>query len=226
MRQLLKRKKSRRNNLINIIFIESEGPYTTFAFLIEGIPAVKYLIAGLGNIGSEYMNTRHNAGFLVAEELAQRHNAIFKDERLAAKTTFRLKNKILHVIKPATYMNLSGRAIKYWMDKLEIPHTHILVITDDIHLPFGKIRIKTKGSHGGHNGLANIEQMIGTSEYTRLRFGVGNTFQPGSQVEYVLGNWSDSEKATLSERIQLCADAAESFVLAGAERTMNYFNTK
>lgn len=187
---------------------------------------MKYLIAGLGNFGNEYIHTRHNAGFLVVEELAKRHNAIFKDERLAAKTEFCLKNKILHVIKPNTYMNLSGRAIKYWMDKLEIPAVQILVITDDINLPFGKIRIKTKGSHGGHNGLANIEELIGTSEYTRLRFGVGNNFQPGRQVDYVLGNWSETEKETLKERIQICADAAESFVLTGAERTMNIFNTK
>lgn len=174
----------------------------------------------------EYANTRHNVGFLIADALARKHSALFKEERLASKTDFRLKNKILHVIKPNTYMNLSGRAVKYWMDNLDIPIENILVVTDDINLPFGVLRLKTKGTHGGHNGLANIQDMLLTSEYQRLRFGVGNDFPKGRQVEYVLGQWNAEENKTLPEKIALSVEAIESFALAGAERTMNIYNTQ
>ncbi|MBK6731993.1 MAG: aminoacyl-tRNA hydrolase [Bacteroidetes bacterium] len=184
-----------------------------------------YLIAALGNIGLEYANTRHNAGFLIADAIARKHNVVFKDERLAAKIEFRIKNKILHVIKPTTYMNLSGRAVKYWMDTLQIPTENLLVITDDINLPFGKLRIRTKGSHGGHNGLASIQDLIGTADYSRLRFGVGNNFTTGRQVDYVLGQWSNEEKKELEFYIKIAGEAVEEFALAGPAITMNKFNT-
>lgn len=186
---------------------------------------MKYLIAALGNTGLEYANTRHNVGFLIADTIAAKYNAGFKNERLAAKAEFRIKNKLLHIIKPTTFMNLSGKAVKYWMDTLQIPPEHLLVITDDINLPFGKLRLRTRGSHGGHNGLASIQEMMETTAFSRLRFGIGNQFPSGHQVDYVLGQWSAEEQTELPPMLQTAGEAAEAFVLAGPVFAMNKFNS-
>jgi PTH1 family peptidyl-tRNA hydrolase len=186
----------------------------------------KFLIACLGNIGSEYENTRHNIGFKVADELALAGETQFVQERLAYKCEVKVKGKILVVIKPTTFMNLSGKAVNYWMQAEKIKTENILIITDDIALPFGKLRIKPKGSDGGHNGLKSIQETLGTDVYARLRFGVGSDFAKGRQVDYVLGEWGDEEKITLKDRIKLAADMAKSFSSIGLQLTMTNFNNK
>jgi PTH1 family peptidyl-tRNA hydrolase len=187
---------------------------------------MKFLIVGLGNIGSEYENTRHNIGFKVVEHLASNAGASFTIGRYAATCEMRHKGKTFILIKPSTYMNLSGNAVRYWMQEEKIPLEHVLVITDDLALPFGKLRMRGKGSDGGHNGLKHIQQILNTDAYARLRFGVGAEFSKGQQVDYVLGEWGDEEKKTLTERIEIAAKAALSFGLIGLARTMNDCNTK
>lgn len=186
----------------------------------------KFLIAGLGNPGSEYKNTRHNIGFLVADELAKTAKEKFSSSRLAFRTRFSIKGKKVFLIKPSTFMNLSGKAVNYYLQKEKIPLQNLLVITDDMALPVGKIRIRSKGSDGGHNGLANIQQALGTAEYARLRFGIGNAFPNGTQSNYVLGQWTEEEKKIILPRIEVAAEAVESFILAGLERTMNLYNSR
>lgn len=184
----------------------------------------KYLIIGLGNIGSEYSETRHNIGFKVLDALAKALDFSFETVKLGDVGTFKIKGRSILCLKPSTYMNLSGKALKYWMDKENIPLENVLVITDDINLEFGSLRLKTKGSNGGHNGLKDIQNVLQTTNYNRLRFGVGADFGKGRQVEYVLGEWSETEKDALKERFEKTTELVQSFVLAGVARTMNQFN--
>ncbi|WP_413788824.1 aminoacyl-tRNA hydrolase [Ascidiimonas meishanensis] len=190
----------------------------------ETDPMKKFLIVGLGNIGPEYQNTRHNIGFKILDKFAKEEALSFENLKLGAVTTYKLKGRTFIFLKPATYMNLSGKAVKYWMEKEKIPIENVLIITDDINLPFGVIRLKTKGSHGGHNGLKDIEGQLNTSQYNRYRFGVGSEFSKGRQVDYVLGEWNEEESAKLPERLNRSVELIKSFALAGIARTMNQFN--
>jgi peptidyl-tRNA hydrolase, PTH1 family len=185
---------------------------------------MKYLIAGLGNIGPQYELTRHNIGFLVADQLADLHEAAFKTERLADKAEFKFKGRTVHVIKPNTYMNLSGKAIAYWMNDLKIPKENLLVVLDDIALPFGSLRMRTKGSSAGHNGLKNIELVLGGQDYCRLRFGIGNEFSKGQQADFVLSNFTQEEFDQLTPIIKKANEMILSFCTIGPERTMSLFN--
>tara|TARA_R110000823_G_scaffold41605_1_gene109556 strand:+ start:20 stop:649 length:630 start_codon:yes stop_codon:yes gene_type:complete len=190
----------------------------------EKDPMKKFLIVGLGNIGDEYTETRHNIGFKILDEVAQANDFTFETAKLGEIGSYKIKGRTVICLKPSTYMNRSGKALKYWMDKENIPQSNVLVITDDINLPFGTIRIKTKGSNGGHNGLKDIELFLQTITYNRYRFGVGADFGKGRQVEYVLGQWDDEEKALLPERLKKSTEIINSFVLAGIARTMNQYN--
>ena len=186
---------------------------------------MKYLIIGLGNPGVEYANTRHNIGFLVLEALAKSASTFFSDKRYGFVSEIKIKGKTLVLVKPTTFMNLSGRAVNYYLQKEKIPIENLMIIVDDIALPFGTIRIKPKGSSGGHNGLQHIEDIIG-SNYARLRFGIGNQFSQGRQVNYVLGEWNEEEEKLLPQRIEVAVEAIKNFPIIGLERTMNYFNSK
>ena len=187
---------------------------------------MKYLVAGLGNIGSEYINTRHNVGFDVADRLVADLKGTYKVDRLASLSRVKYKSRTLVVIKPTTYMNLSGKAVKYWLDKEKIPIENLLVVLDDIALPFGALRLRPKGSDSGHNGLSHIIQTLGSNQFARLRFGLGNNFQRGYQIDYVLGDWTVEEKKELPFKINTAVDAVKSFATIGLERTMNTFNKK
>ena len=189
-------------------------------------PMKKYLIAGLGNIGAEYVNTRHNIGFKVLDRLAQQEGAQFETAKLGAVAEVKIKGRTLILLKPNTYMNLSGKAIKYWLEKENIPKENLLVVTDDLNLAFGTIRIKAKGSDGGHNGLKNTQLLLNSTEYARFRFGISDEFKKGQQVDYVLGEWSEEEKAKLPERLDMASEAIKSFALAGLNNTMNTYNGK
>ncbi len=186
----------------------------------------KFLIVGLGNIGSEYKNTRHNIGFDVVDYLAKEEGVTFSEGRLADVAQLKIKGKPIVLIKPTTYMNLSGKAVNYWLQQEKISIENLLVIVDELALPLGKLRINPKGSDGGHNGLKNIQETLNTTNYNRLRFGIGNEFSKGKQVDFVLGKWTDEEQHLLQERIKLAADAIKSFTFIGLERTMNSFNAK
>ena len=192
--------------------------------LQETDPMKKFLIVGLGNIGTEYDETRHNIGFKVLDFLAEQEAFTFESAKLGAVATFKHKGKSVVCLKPSTYMNLSGKAVKYWMEKENIPLDNVLVITDDINLPFGSIRLKGKGSDGGHNGLKDIQNVLQTTKYNRFRFGVGADFSKGKQVDYVLGNWDDDQQKAMPERLEKSTDLIRSFVFAGAKNTMNQFN--
>ena len=187
---------------------------------------MKYLIVGLGNIGAEYADTRHNIGFDVLDALAEASNTSFTTDRYGAVATLRSKGHTLVLLKPSTYMNLSGKAVRYWMDAGKIPPENLLVVSDDIALPFGTLRLRPKGSAGGHNGLKNISELLGTEEYARMRFGVGGDFPKGHQVDYVLGEWSEEDRKAMPERLKVFCDAILSFATIGVERTMNFFNKK
>ncbi len=187
---------------------------------------MKYLVVGLGNFGEEYKNTRHNLGFEVLDTLAKVSNISFEDKRYGFVSHYKFKARIFVLIKPTTYMNLSGKAVNYWLQKEKIPVKNLIIIVDDIALPFGAIRIKTKGGDGGHNGLKNIAQTIGGNNYTRLRFGVGSEFSEGKKVNYVLGDWTLEEKEILDKKIPIVLEAIKSFGTIGVERTMNFFNNK
>lgn len=186
----------------------------------------KYLIVGLGNIGAPYEHTRHNIGFDVVDVLAKELNGSFELSRLAMYSKLSFKGKQLHVIKPTTYMNLSGKAIKYWMNELKIPLENVLVIVDDLALPFGQLRVRGKGSDAGHNGLKSIQEELMTTEYPRLKFGIGNDFPKGKQVEYVLGKWTPAQAIDLPMRINLAVEIVKSFCTIGLANTMNSFNNK
>lgn len=185
---------------------------------------MKYLIAGLGNIGPEYAFTRHNAGFMVLDRLAAQHGFSFSMTRLAYTAKWSFKGKQLFFIKPTTYMNLSGRAVSYYLKQENIPVENFLVITDDKDLPFGKLRLKPKGSPGGHNGLRSIDEVLATQEYARLRFGIGNSFSKGRQVDFVLGQFPEDELADLPQFLDRAGEAALSFCTIGIQNTMNNFN--
>ena len=187
---------------------------------------MKYLIVGLGNIGPEYRNTRHNIGFKVLDAFAEVSNISFSTQRYGDIAQVRVKNKVLVLLKPSTYMNLSGEAVRYWMNKENIPLENVLVIVDDIALPFGAIRIKGKGSDGGHNGLKNIAAMIGTQNYARIRFGLGNDFPKGAQIDYVLGNFTEEQETLMPERLKIAIDAIKAFCLSGLTFAMNNYSNK
>ena len=187
---------------------------------------MKYLIVGLGNIGAEYADTRHNIGFDVLDALAEASNTSFTTDRYGAVATLRSKGHTLVLLKPSTYMNLSGKAVRYWMEAEKVAPENLLVVSDDIALPFGTLRLRPKGSAGGHNGLKNIAELLGTENFARMRFGVGGDFPKGHQVDYVLGEWSDEERKALPERLKVFGDAILSFTTIGLERTMNFFNKK
>jgi PTH1 family peptidyl-tRNA hydrolase len=186
----------------------------------------KFLIVGLGNIGDEYAETRHNIGFKIADHLAHEGNVKFKSDRLADVAELKHKGKTLVLIKPSTYMNLSGKAVNYWMQSEKISIENTMILVDELALPFGKIRIGPKGSDGGHNGLKSIQETLGHANYPRLRFGISNEFSKGSQVNYVLGKWSEEELKTLNDRIKIAADAIKAFSFIGLQRCMNEYNNK
>jgi PTH1 family peptidyl-tRNA hydrolase len=186
----------------------------------------KFLIVGLGNIGDKYTNTRHNIGFKIIDEVADEYNVTFETEKLGDVATFRFKGRAFILLKPSTFMNLSGKAVKYWMDKEKIAVDNLLVVTDDLNIDFGTIRIKAKGSDGGHNGLKDIQEKLGTNTYPRFRFGVGSDYSKGRQVDYVLGEWNKEETSLLIERLPMSAKIITSFGTAGLANTMNTFNGK
>jgi len=186
----------------------------------------KYLIVGLGNIGEKYKNTRHNIGFKILDHFSSIEDFTFNTDKLADRAEYKLKGRMFILIKPNTYMNLSGKAVQYWLKKENVPLENMLVITDDLNLPFGSLRVKTKGSDGGHNGLKDIQDKLGTTKYNRFRFGISDAFSTGRQVDYVLGEWTDEEQDKLTERLDKSVDIIKSFVLSGVNNTMNPFNGK
>ena len=194
--------------------------------LNESSKMKKFLIVGLGNIGAEYVNTRHNIGFKVLDYFANQESISFQTQKLGDVTEFKIKGRTAILLKPNTFMNLSGKAVKYWMEKENIEKENLLIITDDLNLTFGSIRIKTKGTDGGHNGLKNIQLLLNSTEYPRFRFGISDAFKKGKQVDYVLGEWSAEEKEALQERLSLSSEIIKSFVLAGLSNTMNMYNGK
>lgn len=187
---------------------------------------MKYLIVGLGNIGPDYHNTRHNIGFTVLDALAGASNVVFEDKRYGFVTQMKLKNKTLILLKPSTYMNLSGMAVRYWMQKENIEPENLLVIVDDLALPFGTLRLKPSGSDAGHNGLRNIQDVLGTNVYPRIRFGLGNDYPKGAQVHFVLSRWNDEEAELLPARVEKAVEMIKSFCLQGLQLTMTQFNNK
>lgn len=186
---------------------------------------MNYLIAGLGNIGAEYADTRHNVGFMTLDAWASDAGVTFQTQRYGDVAEISFKGRKLTLLKPSTYMNLSGNAVRYWMNKLNIPVENILVICDDLNLPFGTLRMRKKGSDGGHNGLKNIQELLGTQDYPRIRIGIGNNFQKGGQVNFVIGSMTDEEKAAMPEICNSVISGIKDFVTIGPDRAMNIFNT-
>ena len=187
---------------------------------------MKYLIVGLGNIGDEYAGTRHNIGFMMLDAFADALNATWADKRYGFVAKCRVKNAEMVLLKPTTYMNLSGNAVRYWLQQEKIPVENMLVLVDDLNLPFGTIRIRKQGSNGGHNGLGNIQSVLGTENYARVRFGIGNNFSRGAQCNFVLGKWTEEEQKLLPERLKITSEIIPSFCLQGMDRTMNLYNGK
>ena len=187
---------------------------------------MNYLIVGLGNIGVEYANTRHNMGFMVLDAWAQASNIVFESGRYGSTATVSFKGRKFTLLKPSTYMNLSGKAVRYWMTELKIQPDQLLVISDDLNIPFGTLRLRKNGSAGGHNGLTNINELIGTQEYARIRMGIGNDFGRGQQVDYVLGELSTEEKEQMPELCKRVIDGIKAWALMGPDRAMNTLNTK
>ncbi|NDW09395.1 aminoacyl-tRNA hydrolase [Dysgonomonas sp. 520] len=187
---------------------------------------MKYLIVGLGNIGREYEDTRHNIGFRVLDALAKASNIVFEDKRYGFVSEMRLKGKTLILLKPSTFMNLSGNAVRYWLQKEKIPVENMLVVVDDLALPFGALRLKGKGSDAGHNGLKHIQTILSTQNYARLRFGIGNDFPQGGQVNYVLSEFSEEEEQVMPERLEICCEMIKTFCLSGIQVAMNQYNNK
>ncbi|RED44500.1 PTH1 family peptidyl-tRNA hydrolase [Winogradskyella eximia] len=200
--------------------------FSNKAELTEEDKMKKFLIVGLGNIGEKYANTRHNIGFKILDYLAETNDITFETVKLGDISTFKIKGRTLILLKPSTFMNLSGKAIKYWLEKENIPLENLLVITDDLNLPFGSLRLKTKGSDGGHNGLKDTQDKLQTVKYNRFRFGISDEFSKGRQVDYVLGEWNEDENSKLKERLKISAELIKSFALAGVNTTMNQFNGK
>ena len=187
---------------------------------------MNFLIAGLGNIGDEYADTRHNIGFTVLDALAKASNTVFADRRYGFVADMRVKNQTLTLLKPSTYMNLSGNAVRYWLNAKNIPVDRLLVVVDDLSLPFGQLRMKPSGSEGGHNGLRHITSVLGTQQYARLRFGIGNDFPRGGQIDYVLGHFTPEQQTQHDERVAVAAEMVKSFCLCGIDLTMNQYNKK
>lgn len=187
---------------------------------------MKYLIVGLGNIGTEYANTRHNIGFMMIDAFAQSKNAEWQDKRYGFVAKCRVKSAEMVLLKPSTFMNLSGNAVRYWLQQEKIPIENMLVLVDDLNLPFGSIRIRKQGSNGGHNGLGNIQSVLGTDAYARVRFGIGNEYTRGGQINFVLGQWTPEEEHQLEDRLKIVSELIPSFCLQGVDRTMNLFNKK
>lgn len=187
---------------------------------------MKYLIVGLGNIGAEYANTRHNIGFKVLDALSDASNTPFIPSRYGSVAEMKFKGRTFLLLKPATYMNLSGKAVSYWMKQEKIPIENVFIVLDDLALPIGTIRIRAKGSDGGHNGLKSINELVGSQNYARLRFGIGDEFAKGHQVDYVLGEWTKEEVEILPAKIELAGEAIKGFGTIGLERTMNTYNSK
>lgn len=185
---------------------------------------MKYLIAGLGNIGPEYAHTRHNIGFDVLDAFVDKHECGFQTDRLADVATCKVKGRTLLLIKPTTYMNLSGKAVKYWMDKEKVPVERMLVVVDDLALPIETLRLRAGGKDAGHNGLKSIQELIGTDRYPRLRFGIGNHYPKGRQVDFVLSPWNAEEEPVIRKKVATCVEVIESFVFAGIQNTMTHFN--
>ncbi|MGB7843565.1 MAG: aminoacyl-tRNA hydrolase [Salinimicrobium sp.] len=189
-------------------------------------PMKKFLIVGLGNIGPKYHNTRHNIGFQVLDELAAEESLTFETQKLGDVTTYKFKGRTFILLKPSTFMNLSGKAVNYWLQKEKVPLENLLVITDDLNLSFGTIRVKGKGSDGGHNGLKDIQAQLNTTKYNRFRFGISDEFSKGRQIDYVLGEWDEEERKKLPERLKKSVEVIKSFGTAGINNTMNTFNGK
>jgi peptidyl-tRNA hydrolase, PTH1 family len=187
---------------------------------------MKYLIVGLGNIGAEYQNTRHNIGFTILDAFAKASNVFFTENRYGSTCEVKIKGRTLILLKPSTFMNLSGNALRYWMQKENVEIENVLVVVDDIALPFGTLRLKPKGSDAGHNGLKNIQEILGHSNYARLRFGLGSDFSKGQQIGYVLGKWTNEQLKVLNDRAEVAVEIIRSFCLAGLELTMTQFNGK
>ena len=187
---------------------------------------MKYLVAGLGNIGNEYAHTRHNIGFDILDALAGASNISFKDKRYGFISEMKYRARTYVLLKPSTYMNLSGNAVRYWLKKEKLPIENLLVVLDDLALPFGTLRLRARGGDAGHNGLNHIQTILGTTNYARLRFGVGNDFYPGQQVDYVLSGWTDEQEKTLPDRIEMAGEIIKSFGMIGLQRTMNAYNNK
>ena len=187
---------------------------------------MNYLIVGLGNIGVEYANTRHNMGFMVLDAWAQASNILFESGRYGSTATISFKGRKFHLLKPSTYMNLSGKAVRYWMNELKIPVENLLVISDDLNIPFGTLRLRKNGSAGGHNGLTNITELIGTQDYARIRVGIGNDYGRGQQIDFVLGALNDEEKEQMPEICKRVIEGVKAFATIGPDRAMNVVNTR
>ena len=187
---------------------------------------MNYLVVGLGNIGAEYASTRHNMGFMVLDAWAQASNIVFESGRYGSTASISFKGRKFYLLKPSTYMNLSGKAVRYWMNELDIPLENLMVISDDLNIPFGTLRLRKGGSAGGHNGLSNINELIGTQEYARIRVGIGNDFGKGHQVDFVLGELSEDEKKQMEEISKRAIDGIKTWALMGADRAMNVVNTR
>ena len=192
----------------------------------EDNPMKKFLIVGLGNIGAEYAKTRHNIGFTILDFLAHKQDVNFETRKLGDVAIFKIKGRTFILLKPSTFMNLSGKSVVYWLSKEKIPLENLLIVTDDLNLPFGSLRLKVRGSDGGHNGLKDIQEKLNTIKYNRFRFGISDEFNIGRQVDYVLGEWEDEEISNLNERLEKSAELIKSFGLAGVNNTMNTFNGK
>ena len=186
---------------------------------------MKYLVVGLGNIGAEYKSTRHNIGFDIVDKMAEKYDSTFKTDKLGDVCDFKYKGRSIYLLKPSTYMNLSGKSVRYWKEKLKLSNENILVLVDDLALPLGSLRMRKKGSDAGHNGLKNINELLGGNNYPRLRFGIGNEFKKGSQVGFVLGKWNDDEQTQLTELIDKSIQSIEAYSTIGIDRTMNQFNS-
>lgn len=187
---------------------------------------MKYLVVGLGNIGDEYHNTRHNIGFKILDALVRASNLVFKGERYGDVAYYKYKARTFVLLKPNTYVNLSGKAVNYWLQKEQVPVENLIILVDDLALPFGSLRMKSKGGDAGHNGLKNINAILGHQKYARIRFGIGKEFRQGEQVDYVLGKWSSEEEELMPELIDKCIGGITQFGTIGIERAMNFFNTK
>ena len=192
----------------------------------EADSGMNYLVAGLGNIGAEYASTRHNIGFMVLEAWSEASNTTFNTQRYGDVAEVSFKGRKFYLLKPSTYMNLSGNAVRYWMDKLKLPIENLVVVCDDINLPFGTVRMRKNGSDGGHNGLRDIEYRLGTTAWTRIRIGVGNDFAPGRQVDYVLGSFTDEQKDMIPALCEKVIEGIKSYSTIGPDRAMNFLNTK